>query len=388
MQASSADSSAIALARAGQRKSTWLQSPLLRPFNEPALWQALASAVNPLYHPREIGARVVRVIDEAPQVKTFVLQCNQRAPGKVWQGHLPGQHVALTLMINGRLQTRAFSISNANSDSGNVHLTVKLNAASAHRLSVSAWMHAHLKTGTKLAVSAPNGQFALPSDQSQSQERPILLLSAGSGITPVMAMLKALTSRNLVQPVLFVHVSRNPVDLIFADALYGLQHANPMLKLKLHFSARDGRFDPSSLANLIAQSGVQAENLDAFICGPSAFSKAGAAALASAGVTQIEKEHFGGAPAVNDQAGQSHEISFDITKQSFTVSSTAALLPSLEAQGANPTFGCRIGICKTCQCLKRSGTTLNLQTGVQSDAPNEWITLCVNAAVSPLALAL
>jgi len=396
VQASSAVLSATALVRVSQSKASWLASPLLRPFNEPALWQALARSVNPLYHPRDFGARVVRVVDEAPQVKSFYLQCNQRAPGRRWNGHSPGQHVAITVAINGRLQTRAFSISNANSETGLLRLTVKLNAASAHRLSVSAWMHANLKVGAKLSVTAPSGNFSLPSSSAKPaqklgekpSEKPILLLSAGSGITPVMAMLEALTRRNLAQPVLFVHISKNAGDLIFADALAGLQQAHPMLALKLHFSERDGRFDPSSLANLITQSGLQAASFDAFICGPSGFSKTCEAVLSAAGVTEIQKEHFGGAPASTDQASCQHEISFNLTKQLFTVASHNALLPALEAQGSNPAFGCRIGICKTCQCLKRSGTTLNLQTGVQSDAPNEWITLCVNAAMSPLTLAL
>jgi stearoyl-CoA 9-desaturase NADPH oxidoreductase len=63
-------------------------------------------------------------------------------------------------------------------------------------------------------------------------------------------------------------------------------------------------------------------------------------------------------------------------------------LEGLERVGLNPTFGCRIGICKSCQCIKRSGVVKNHRTGELSDAPNEWIQLCVSSALSPLELAL
>jgi stearoyl-CoA 9-desaturase NADPH oxidoreductase len=374
------------LAKQSGKAGHWFESPLLRPFNEPAVWQAAAKWVNPLYHPRLIGARVVRIIDEAPEVKTYVLQCNQRAPGKRWLGHCAGQHVAVTLLINGRLQTRAFSISNADSSDGAVHLTIKQNRHSAHRLSVSRWMHAHLKIGAKLAVSPPYGQFVLPAVQTGA----ILMLSAGSGITPLMAMLQALASRAITQPILFVHVCRNLADLIFADTLKRLQQAHPTLKLKLHFSAIDGRFDPQSLTAMIAENELETSQLQAFVCGPNAFADCAKAALSAAHVSQIQLERFGGAPAfantINDETA--HEVSFELAKQSFTVPQGTALLPALEALGVNPEFGCRIGICKTCQCLKVSGTTQNLSTGELSNAPNEWITLCVNAARTPLTLAL
>lgn len=373
------------LAKQSSSVGHWFASPLLRPFNEPAAWQAAAKFVNPLYHPSLIGARVVQIIDEALEVKTFVLRCNLRALGKRWIAHVPGQHVAVTLPISGRLQTRVFSISNANSADGTVHLTVKQNRHSTHRLSVSSWMHAHLKIGATLAVSAPDGQFVLPAVQSS----PTLMLSAGSGITPVMAMLQASTSRSLSQAILFVHVCRNPSDLVFADALNRLQIAHPKLTLKLHFSAQAGRFDPQTLPRLISENNLDASQMQAFVCGPNAFADSAMAALRTVKISQIHVERFGGAIAsVNSMDGESaHAVSFAMAKQSFTVAESAALLPALEAQGVHPAYGCRIGICKTCQCLKVSGTTQNLRTGEISDAPNEWITLCVNAARSPLVLA-
>ena len=117
------------------------------------------------------------------------------------------------------------------------------------------------------------------------------------------------------------------------------------------------------------------------------------AGLRKAGVTAaIHQESFGGfgvALADLDANAPTLEHALSINnKQSFTISTQTSLLAAREGAGLNPAFGCRIGICKTCQCIKRSGVVKNLRTGEISDAPNELIQLCVSAARSPLELAI
>ena len=91
------------------------------------------------------------------------------------------------------------------------------------------------------------------------------------------------------------------------------------------------------------------------------------------------------AAAANDLA---HPVHCSKTEQAFTASARSSLLSAAEAAGLRPAHGCRIGICKTCQCSKRSGTVENLRTGEISSEPDELIQLCISVARSPLELVL
>ena len=368
----------------GKRISTkTLQSSWLRPFNDPALIQGTARAINPLHKATGIGAKVVKVSTETPDCKTFVLQTNQRWPGKRWPGHLAGQHTLLTVSIDGRQLSRTFSISTPSRADGRVAITVKRAHSNGKRISVSNWMLEHLAVGQILQLSAPSGDFFL---QNQSTSK-LLLLSAGSGITPVMAILRQLEALARTDiAITFLHICRSESDFIFAAELRALAARWPALRLVVHFSSTEGRFAPAQLAELVPELNQH----EVYLCGPNAFASSAHAALRSAGVHHnINQESFGGFSASElDNTSQLHAISLENNKQSFTVSAQTNLLAALESAGLNPAFGCRIGICKTCQCVKRSGVVKNLRTGEISDAPNELISLCVSAPRSPLELAI
>jgi stearoyl-CoA 9-desaturase NADPH oxidoreductase len=356
-------------------RSTWL-----RPFNDPAFINSAARRINPLHQTTEIGARVVQVIDETPNCKTFVLQTNTRWPGKRWPGHQAGQHTSVTLTLDGRKLSRTFTISSAPSKDGRVSITVKHTNANNRRISVSNGMFGQLKTGAILSLSPPSGDFTLPISASKK----LLMLSAGSGITPMMAMLRSL-DLSTSPTIEFIHVCRNESDFIFAIELRNLAARHPALHLTLHYSGVSGRFDPVKLAPQLPD---LAQHV-LYVCGPNAFADDTERALRAAGITQrIHRESFGGFAATDSDALENHALHLNNTKQSFTVSSQSNLLSAMESAGLNPVFGCRIGICRTCQCVKRSGVVKNLRTGEISDAPNELIALCVSAARSPIELTI
>ncbi len=356
-------------------RSTWL-----RPFNNPALISSAARRINPLHQPTDIGARVVQVIAETANCKTFVLQTNRRWPGKRWPGHTAGQHTTLTLIVNGRKLSRTFSIASAPSADGLLSITVKRTVENTRRISVSNWMFELLKTGEILSLSPPSGTFVL----QPSAPKKHLMLSAGSGITPVMAMLRSLNLASST-PVECIHICRNESDFIFAAELRALAERYPALRLRLHFSNVSGRFDAAQLLMWVPD----LAECEVYTCGPNAFANAVDAALRAAGIQQtMHRESFGGYAITDSSALENHALSLNNAKQSFTVSSQSSLLTALENAGLNPAFGCRIGICKTCQCVKRSGVVKNLTTGEISDAPNELIALCMSAARSPLELTI
>ena len=151
----------------GKRISTkTLQSSWLRPFNDPALIQGTARAINPLHKATGIGAKVIKVSTETPDCKTFVLQTNQRWPGKRWPGHLAGQHTLFTVRIDGRQLSRTFSISTPSRADGRIAITVKRAHSNGKRISVSKWMLEHLAVGQIVQLSAPAGNFFLQNQAS------------------------------------------------------------------------------------------------------------------------------------------------------------------------------------------------------------------------------
>lgn len=367
---------------------TLTHSPWLRPFNDPTVWQAIAKFFNRNYRSQGIGAQVVRVIEQTADCKTFELRTNHGMFGARWpQSHLAGQHCVLSLQINGRQVHRSFSISSAPGEP--VQITVKANQQATGRLSVSRWMLEHLQPGSELTLSSPFGEFNLPNQLFTSAISTLTLISAGSGITPIRAILRALYAQNrddTPAKVHLIHLCRDAADFIFGVELSALARAWPALTITTHYSSTLGRITP---AHLYAYLGTDLGQT-IYLCGPSTLHGDLFAALDQAGYHGPRRsEHFGTLVRAADLNTplqlelEQHEI-----KQLFTVTANQSLLQTLEAAGARVASGCRIGICNTCQCLKRAGAVQNLRTGEIHDAPNELIRLCISAPLSSLSLSL
>ena len=327
--------------------TNFLRSTWLRPFNDPALIQGTARVINPLHKSNGIGARVIEVISETADCKTFVLQTNQRWPGKRWPGHQAGQHTMLTVAIDGRQLSRTFSISTPDSHNGVIAITVKRARDNSKRISVSNWMFDKLAVDQVVQLSEPTGDFCLETHAAQSTNPKLLLLSAGSGITPVMAILRQLEASSRTDiTITFLHICRSESDFIFAAELRALAARWPALQLHVHFSGTAGRFAPTQLAELVPELNQH----EVYLCGPNDFASSMETGLRNAGVrSAIHQESFGGFSFVQadgdaEDAGLQHALSIN-NKQSFTVSAQTNLLAAMENNGLNPAFGCRIGIC-------------------------------------------
>jgi stearoyl-CoA 9-desaturase NADPH oxidoreductase len=212
----------------------------------------------------------------------------------------------------------------------------------------------------------------------------ILLLSAGSGITPVMAMLRDLQRRNYAGSVVFLHVCRSPQELIFAQALQNLAASFAALTLVTHFDAAQGRFTPQHLQQAVPDLAQRST----WMCGPGGFMDAIHQHWSAASIpTPLHSERFVAFPLLPTSApGTPAKVVCTASGKDFVTRGNAPLLVQAETAGLSPKHGCRIGICRSCQCTKRSGTVENLQTGEISSAPNEQIRLCISAARSDLAL--
>src|SRR5262245_43850385 len=165
-------------------------------------------------------ARVVQVIDETHDVKTYVLRPNRR-----WRGHRAGQYTTVAVEIDGVRERRCYSISSPSSPRGAAFaITVKRVPGGQ----ASAWMHEAVRPGAVPALAAAAGSFVLPDAEVPPR---LLLLSGGSGVTPMMALVAELAATRRLDDVVFVHHARSAADLPFRTALQSIAAAHPGLRL-------------------------------------------------------------------------------------------------------------------------------------------------------------
>jgi stearoyl-CoA 9-desaturase NADPH oxidoreductase len=195
-----------------------------------------------------------------------------------------------------------------------------------------------------------------------------------------------LKARHYAGDVVFVHACRNPQEQIFASALADLEASFPALRLVQHFTATQGRLSPAVLRNAVPD----LESRSTWMCGPGAWMDEMHAHWLAAGMPlPLQSERFIAHPVIPTVPGGTPvSVSFERSVKQFTTAGAASLLVQAEQNGLSPKHGCRIGICRSCQCTKKSGTVQNLQTGELSSAPNELIRLCISAARSDLTLDL
>lgn len=350
---------------------SWLTSSWLRPLNDPAAIDDLLGLVNPLWSVNEIRARVVAVVDETADTRSFVLE-----PNRHWPGFTAGQYVPVFFELDGRRLQRCYSLSSSPRDA-QLRITVKRQAGGR----ISNALHERLHVGHVLALGAPEGSFTLPLDAAPKT----LLVGAGSGVTPLMAQLHELHATGYTGAVRFIQICRTPADAIFRTELEALARAWSSLTVEFHFTADAGRLTPEALWRRVPD----AADHQLMVCGPAAFMDAVRTVWEARGLGhRMKSEAFSLSLAEVAADGVASEVSCSRAEQVFTAQPGQPLLSEAEGAGLSPRHGCRIGICHACKCVKKSGTVQNLLTGEISDAPDEAIQLCISAARSDLVLDL
>jgi ferredoxin-NADP reductase len=336
--------------------------------------------IRPAWSLEELRARVVEVIDETHDVKTFVLAAPGRAwPGaQAWPGHRAGHYVPVDVEIAGKRVRRCYSISSP-PGAKRIAVTVKRVPGGV----VSTWMHERVQPGDVLTLGAPAGNFVLP----ERTPGKLLLLSGGSGVTPVMSILRDLAARDELRDVVFVHAARSRADVIFARELERLASRHPGLRLAFRFDddPRHGRLDESSLRALVPDLAER----ETYLCGPEGMMSALARTWTDAGIAhRLHCERFVALRAAPRAPSATAKVRLTVAERTVVADGKGSLLEQLERSGEKPAYGCRMGICNTCRCRKRSGVVEDLVTGAISDGPDEDIRLCSSVACSDLELAL
>jgi ferredoxin-NADP reductase len=331
--------------------------------------------VNPMLTVRELRAEVTDVHRSTADTVTLTLR-----PTRQWRGFQAGQFVQVTVDIDGVRRTRCYSpaCSQHRSD-GRIELTIKAHPAGL----VSQYLHAHAEPGLVLGLSQADGVFGLP------DERPakVLLISGGSGITPVLSMLRTLCDEGYQGAVTFLHYADGAETVSYRDELRSLCAAHPNVNLVLAYTGQDGGdlhgFFGQHHLDQAAPWHAEAET---FLCGPPALMKSVCDLFEANGLSdRLHTEDFAPVAVAVDDGEVTGTIKFGGVEADNT---GATLLEQAEAAGLSPEHGCRMGICFSCTQVKTSGCTRNIRTGELHTNPDEEIQLCISVPVGDVALDL
>jgi len=324
--------------------------------------------IHPSWSPREIRARVVEVVAETPDARTFILR-----PNRHWTGHRPGQHTTVEVEIDGVRHRRCYSISSAPSDP---HLAITVKRVAGGR--VSPWLHEHVRPGHVLRLGPAAGDFGLDPAEVAA---PLLLIGGGSGVTPLMSILRDLVDRDAVRDVVVVVHARRRDDVIFGRELEAIAARHTGLRLLVHLDD----LDEDRLARLVPDFAARTT----LLCGPAGLMERVERMWAGAGATaRLRREQFAAPPVPVPEPGAPVVVRLTGSARTLATDGAGTLLEQLERAGERPPSGCRIGICQTCKCRKHSGVVENLRTGAISSDPDEDIQLCISRGRSDLELAL
>jgi ferredoxin-NADP reductase len=338
--------------------------------------EALVRQLAPTWSRTETRAEVIDLRRESPRATTVVL-----APNGRWRGFEPGQFVPVTFEVNGVRTTRCYSLSEA-PERGRLQITVARHPQGK----VSRHVHDSLALGAVVTLGEAAGELVLPREPG-----PVLLIAAGSGVTPMRAHVRALAKRHALADVILVQDARTDEDLLFAREFRALAEVEPGFTYVPHTTAGDDparRIDGDRLATLVPDFAART----ALACGPGGLVAMVEATFAKAGARErLRTESFTPPPSQaprepRAEAAIDAPVALLRSHVHFNADGRTSLLVQAEAAGARPKSGCRMGICHTCTCTKRSGTTVNLLTGRVSSEPNEAVQLCVSAALGPVEL--
>jgi ferredoxin-NADP reductase len=332
--------------------------------------------INPRFTVAEGRGEIVKVERQTPRSVTLAVRANA-----AWDGFAAGQYAAVGIEIDGVRRTRTYSPAGSPHAGRNLELTVTEHPDGL----VSGHLLRSVRPGATVHLGAAQGAFTLPDPRPER----VVLISGGSGITPVMSMLRCLVDEGHEGEIAFVHYARTESDFLYQPQVRALAERHPALRVAYR-STREGagapgRLDAAELRSMVGD----AHGAIGAVCGPPALLDAAPAAWSEAGgdPDRLLTETFTPPRALVTGAtarGTLHFLHSDRTAEI----GDGTLLEQAEAAGLSPAFGCRMGICHTCTCRKAAGAVRNVLTGEVSDGEDEDIQLCISAPAGDVALGL
>jgi stearoyl-CoA 9-desaturase NADPH oxidoreductase len=356
-----AERGALPQVSAGRRRALRLAAS----FTSPLLPDDYLELVNPLWSTRELRGRVERIERETASAVTVLIK-----PGWEWPGHRAGQYLRLGIEVDGIHHWRAYSLTSdpARRD-GCIAITPKLVPDGK----VSPFLFGRVKPGAIVRLGGVEGTFVLP---EKLPER-LLFISAGSGITPIISMLRSLAVAGSLRDVTHIHCAHASEDVIFAHELAALQQEHPGYRLSLRLTGEQGRLTAPQLD-------VQCPDWrerEAFICGPAGLLEVLDDRWRRDGdPKRLHIEHFQPDARVGDgERGCGGAIRFTASDVETSSDGEQPILLAGEQAGLELPHGCRMGICHSCVGRLRAGRVRDLRTGRVHGQPGELLQTCINA---------
>ncbi|MEI5663978.1 iron-sulfur cluster-binding domain-containing protein [Bosea sp. CCNWLW174] len=329
---------------------------------------------------------VAEIRDETHDVKTFVFRPEGGVPR-----YAAGQSMTLKLSIDGETLFRTFSLASAPDASGTIAMTIKAHAKGR----ATRWLHDALMVGARLDGRLPKGRFTI---DSRTTDR-VALVSAGSGASPLMAMLRHLAATKPDIDVHWLHAARTPRDILFAHALAGLQARMPNLKVAMlasrpepgwfGFAGRLGR-------RLVSVALPDYGRREVFCCGPAGFMEEARLIHAAEGGARelFHVEHFGAVAAVPpppvpaDAPVEGYAVR--LGDKHFTARPGETLLQAATRQTIVIPCGCASGMCGTCRVTLVEGSVeMRHEGGISPEEEAQgYILACSSRPRSDVTIAL
>ena len=350
-----------------------------------AVTRPVATAPAPKTRSRDfVLCPVLHVIQETPDIRTFRMG---RPEGFDFSA---GQFIAVRVRAEGKEHVRCYSVSSAPASRGFLEISVKRVGL------VSGTLHATLRPGSMLAVMAPAGAFFYPG----GEDRPLVLIAGGVGITPLMSMLRHAVETEPTRPVSLFYSVKTAADVAFREELKFLGHRHPQLRViqVITGSAPPPEQPPGRInESLIAQTIPDLAHASCFLCGPPPMIDAMTSLLAALGVppTQIHFEVFNpsvaaaaglspagasaAAPAPAPAPAGAHEATFERSGVMARISGGQTLLDAAESCHASIPSLCRAGVCGTCRTRVVSGD-VDCQSSMldDQDRADGYVLACVS----------
>ena len=337
-----------------------------RALTTPLLPDDYLELLNPAWSTRELKGRIEEIRPETEDAYTVVVQ-----PFFPWQGHWPGQYLRIGVEVDGIRHWRAYTLtSDPDHPEGKVSITTKRVAEGK----LSPWFTDPGNAGEIVFLGGAEGAFRIPHPVPEK----LLMISAGSGITPIWAHVRNLARSSSSAEIRHLHCCRHEDDFIFGAKLRELRKTRRNYDLVEHHSKADGRIKPEDLDEVCPDW----KERPTFLSGPREMIDAFKQRWEDeADPEMLAIERFqpiiGGDETA--EVGEGGSIRFRVTECEASCDGQTPILEAGEQAGATLPFGCRMGVCHTCIGRLEEGRVRDLRTGRVHGEAGDTVRTCINA---------
>ena len=335
----------------------------VRSLFSPLLPDDYLELINPLWSTQELRGRIERIERETGDAVTIVIR-----PGYEWEGHEPGQYLRIGVVVDGIFHWRAYSLtSDPDREDGCICVTPKLVESGK----VTPFLVREAKPGEVVRLGGTEGDFVLPDPLPEK----LLFISAGSGVTPIMSMLRSLDHRDALTDVVHIHSAHTADEVIFGSRLRDFDERRPGYRLHLQLTGEQGRMKPEDLDSLCPDW----REREAFVSGPGDMLDALTDYFEKeADPERLRMERF--QPKLGTvEDGEGGQIEFRASETETEADGGTPILVAGEEAGLALPFGCREGICHTCVGKLCEGRVRDLRNGNVYGQEGEMVRTCINA---------